>query len=1073
MVKQGHNTGQKPYSSFTVNMLFVLFAVCGLALIPKLTVKLNPGREPDALTVSFDYPGAAPQVVEHEVTSVLEGAIATMSGVSQIESNSSFGYGSIIIEAEAGSNIETLRFQILSIIKDVWQHLPQQVRYPEISAGRDQKSNKELLVSYTLIGDVSSYTLKEYADNTIKRALSRVNKISGIETYGATPYEWKFSYNNEKIKQFGLSPNDLAMSLNQWQQKTGIGVSGDSLTTKNLNANPVIMSYSGETELINSWKNIPVTCIGDKIVRFGELAQLEIKEQQPANYFRINGKNTLSINIYASPYSNQLSLDQDIEKVEQNIQARLPDGWQLIQMFNSSDFLRKEISKTALRLAAAIILLFLCILLVQRSWRYLLFIIISLTVNISLAFIFYYIFNVEIHLVSIAGITVSIGIIIGNYIIMADYLLKRKSLQIYLAMLGATLSTLGALVVVFFLDDTEQVNLIDFALVTIINLSVSLIVALFFVPSLLSDLSIKQGKKLNSQGRLKRILMFTRIYSTYIRFACRWRPVFFVLLILIFGLPTHLLPFSIERETAIVKAYNRTLGSNFYREHLRMPIERITGGMLRLFMQHVSDGNSSYQPSGETTLYMRISLPTGTTIVQLNEVCVRMENYLNGFQGIQQFQTYVNSPQDATIIVYFTKDAQNSVLPAEVKSFLIQKANEFAGADFGIYMRNESFSNELSEGWRSSQVQLSGYDYRQLVSLAQDFSDTLSHNPRIKDLAIFSGNDIFLQTSTVDERGLLIDKSRLANAGIGYNEYITALQRYNAGATAQTMITGDKGYTLVSFFASDQNNLDFWQFMHTAIGNDSVKLRPAEASILTTMRVDGNIYKKNQSYMIRLAYNFIGPDELSRRVLERETNKFKGRLPLGFKAEIPKYDYAWMFGSKPIQYWLIGLIVLIIWTISAILFESLLQPLVVISIVPMSFIGAFFTFYYFEIPFDVGGYASLILLSGLSANMVIYILNDLNQLRKQNQRPSINFFVKAFNSKIAPLLLTVLSIVAGLLPFLLFDTFTSFWTAFAAGTIGGLLFSVLFIVLFLPLLLRMNLNSRKNALFTNENQIKL
>jgi multidrug efflux pump subunit AcrB len=1049
-------------------MLFVLFAVCGLALIPRLTVKLNPGRESKSLTVSFVYPGAAPQVVEHEVTSELEGTLATMNGVRQIESNSSFGYGSIIIETEEESNIETLRFQILSVIKDVWQHLPQQVGYPEINSGRDKKSNKELLVSYTLTGNASSHKLREYADNSIKRAFSRIKSVSGIETYGATPYEWKFTYNHELLNQYGISPNDLALSLNQWQQKTGVGVSGDNITTKGLHATPVVISYSDETDLINSWKDIPVRIIGNKIVRFGEVAQLEITEQQPLNYFRINGKNTVSINIYAAQNSNQLALAKDVEKAEHDIQVSLPDGWQLIQMYNSSDYLHKEIDKTALRLIAALMLLFLFILLVQRSWKYMLFIIISLAINISIACIFYYLFHVEIHLVSIAGITVSIGIIIGNYVIMADYLLERKSLRIYMPLLGATLTTLGALVVVFFLDDHDQVNLIDFAMVTIINLSVSLLITLFFIPSLLTGLSIRQSEKLRSHRRVKRIAVFSSLYGAYIKFAHHWRYTIIVLLIFIFGLPTYLLPFSIEKKTTFAKVYNSTLGSNFYREHLRMPIEKTTGGILRLFMQHVSDGNGSYQPSGETTLYMRVSLPTGTTIVQLNEVCLRMENYLGRFEGIRQFQSYVNSPQDASIIVYFEKETQNSALPAEVKSFLIQKANEFAGADFGIYMRNESFSNELTEGWRSSQVQISGFDYRQLVSLAHEFSDTLSHNPRIRDIAIFSGNDAFLQTATLDEKGLLINKSMLANAGIQYNEYVASMQKYHTGATAHTMITSDRSYTPVSFFASDLSTFDFWQFMHTAIGNDSIKLRPEEASKLTTMRVDGNIYKKNQSYMIRLAYNFIGPDELAKRALVRETNKFKGRLPLGFKAEIPKYDYSWMFGSKPIQYWLIALVIVIIWAISAILFESLSQPFVVICIVPISFIGALFTFYYFEIPFDVGGYASLILLSGLSANMVIYILNDLNQIRKYDKHNPLKNYVKAFNSKIAPLLLTILSIAAGLLPFLLFDTFTSFWTAFAAGTIGGLLLLVPLIVLFLPVILKMDLKNKEENSFTNK-----
>jgi multidrug efflux pump subunit AcrB len=144
-------------------------------------------------------------------------------------------------------------------------------------------------------------------------------------------------------------------------------------------------------------------------------------------------------------------------------------------------------------------------------------------------------------------------------------------------LLSATLTTLGALVVVFFLDDNDQVNLIDFAMVIIINLLVSLIISLFFIPSLLTGLSIKQSEKLISQRRVRRIAVFSSIYGTYIKFANNWRYAFIILIILIFGLPTYFLPFSIERETTFAKLYNSTLGSNFYREHLRMPIEKISG----------------------------------------------------------------------------------------------------------------------------------------------------------------------------------------------------------------------------------------------------------------------------------------------------------------------------------------------------------------------------------------------------------------------------------------------------------------------------------------------------------------
>ncbi|PKP50263.1 MAG: hypothetical protein CVT94_02195 [Bacteroidetes bacterium HGW-Bacteroidetes-11] len=1047
--------GRKLFSAYTLNILFVMFALIGLSLISKLTVKLNPGRSENALSISYTYPDASSHEVEHQVTSVLEGIFSTLSGVRHIESNSANGYGYITIETERGAKVETLRFHMLSLIKDIWQHLPEGVGYPEISSGREQSSGRQLLLSYTLNGSADSYELQQYAENQIQPRLGEVEGISGIETYGSTPYGWNFKYHSGKLKQFGLNPAQLADALLQWQQVQGLGTTMGTGSEGNGLSVPASIAYSTNDNLDESWKGIPLKNLNGTILRLGDVAEREIVQLPPRSYFRINGKSTVTINIYASPAANQISLANKVYKAEQSVASELPEGWSLIKMYDSSEYLRREIGKTSKRIAAALVLLLLFVLLVHRSFRYLLLITISLAVNISIALILYYIFQVEIHLVSIAGITVSIGIIIDNYIMMTDYLLHRKSLRVFMAMLGATLTTLGALVVIFFLDEADRANLVDFALVVIINLAVSLFVALFFIPSLMNGLQMRKKINSGSRVRLRRISKLNGVYALYIRFARRWRWAFLAMAVLAFGLPVHLLPAKIGENLTGSTIYNNTLGSNFFIEYIRNPFEKVAGGSLRLFMQHASGRSSYYRPSGESNLYIRVSLPTGTTIEQLNEVCMKMEGYLQQFQAIKQFQTTVSGPQQAYIVVYFKPDAQMTAQPGIVKSFMIQKANEFAGADFGIYMRNESFSNELSEGWRMSQIRLSGYNYRELIALARKLSDTLSLNPRIRNIAVFSGNDQFQQTSTVEEKGLVINKSDLAVAGIGYLDYINALRSYHAGYTAQAVVKDEGAYLTARFYASDLMNFDLWQLMNTGVGNDSVQLRPAEVSKLATLRVDGNIYRKDQSYIITLAYDFIGPDELSRRVLERETAKLNKSLPLGYKAEIPAYDYSWMFGKKPLQYWLLGLIVVIIWAIGAILFESLIQPLVVVSVIPLSFIGAFFTFSHFNISFDEGGYASLLLLSGLSVNMVIYIMNDINLLRSLSERSGSAHYLKAFNLKIVPILLTTISTILGLLPFLLFDSDSSFWTAFAAGTIGGLLFAIPMLILYLPLLVRM------------------
>ena len=151
---------------------------------------------------------------------------------------------------------------------------------------------------------------------------------------------------------------------------------------------------------------------------------------------------------------------------------------------------------------------------------------------------------------------------------------------------------------------------------------------------------------------------------------------------------------------------------------------------------------------------------------------------------------------------------------------------------------------------------------------------------------------------------------------------------------------------------------------------------------------------------------------------------------------------------------LLLIVIAVIYFICAILFESLTQPLSIILLIPFSFIGLFLTFSISGFRFDQGGFAALIMLSGISVNAGIYLLNQFNLFnaeRKLSQNIE-KLYIKAYNHKIIPILLTIISTVLGLIPFLTDGVNEVFWFSFAVGTMGGLLFSLAGIVLFLPVL---------------------
>lgn len=135
------------------------------------------------------------------------------------------------------------------------------------------------------------------------------------------------------------------------------------------------------------------------------------------------------------------------------------------------------------------------------------------------------------------------------------------------------------------------------------------------------------------------------------------------------------------------------------------------------------------------------------------------------------------------------------------------------------------------------------------------------------------------------------------------------------------------------------------------------------------------------------------------------------------------------------------------------LFVCIRLIICILFVIPISYIGVFLTFYWFKLNFDQGGFASFVLLCGITVNASIYILNEYNFVRKRFSHLSpLRAYVKAWNTKVIPIFLTVISTILGFVPFMVGMEKEGFWFPLAAGTIGGLIMSVIGVFVFLPIL---------------------
>ncbi len=1039
------------FSSFSVIVVFLALIIIGIAFVPLLDISYKPSRDLPQLNIYFSWPNASPKVIEDE-TSKIEGILGKIDQVKNIESTSSVGNGRILLEFDKTVDLNQKRYEVSTLIRQLRTNLPEDMSYPEIVSGTSGDGDAVSFMVLTLNSSASTHYIEKVANQQVIPALLKIKGIADISLYGSSPYQWEINFDPELLKNYSLSPYEISAVINRLGDKTFLG--------NQENESGSFIPVLATTEYIHpeEWGNLPIANTGGRIIKLSDVATVKLKEKPPTSYYRINGKNTVNLVVYAAQGENQIKLSGDIRNQLETIKEKLPLGYSALIASDSTEYIREELAKIGMRTLFSLIILLLFVLVVSRSFRILAILSISLFANLFIACVFYYLLKVEIHIYSLAGITVSFGIIIDNSILMVTHLQKKKGLRVFISLLAATLTTLGALSVVFFLKENQKILLIDFTYVMLINLSVSLVVSLFLVPALMEKLYHQKNDVAAPVRVRRRIVRITGFYGRFIGFEKRFKWAFFILIILAFGIPVGSLPGEIEitanssgLNTKMAQVYNKTLGADKFQSGIKPVLEKIMGGSLRLFTEYVFEG-SFYSDPGKTTLYVRGQMPEGCTIQQLNEAVRKMEQYISQFAEVDQFETRVTGYKSSSITIHFTKEAEKSSFPFMLKSQVESKAISLGGMDWAVYGVGKGFSNALNMDYKNSHILLTGYNYDQLYRYAEQLEQKLLQNPRVNNTEINSSNS--WGSTTRYEYKLEVDKNLLALQNLNYYDYTNSLftQLYSRNLSSFYNETELQPVVLMS---AESNKYNKWDFYNVPVQTSTGQKKLSQAGEIQKLLAGKSIIKKNQVYQIYLNYNFVGPGPLSKMVQDREIEAINEILPLGYKAQKPENFWYWDNKEKK-QYWLLLLIVVIIYFVTAILFESLLKPLAVISLIPISFIGVFLTFYLFDFNFDQGGFASFILLCGLVVNAAIYIINDFNNLvARKNQVPSIRTYLKAFNLKITAITLTILSTVLGLIPFVWGGQKEVFWFAFAAGAMGGLLFSMIAILIYLPLFLKL------------------
>lgn len=995
--------------SFSILLTMCILMVIGAALTTRLDIGSEPRPERGkTLTIAYWWQGAAAKVVEQNVTSRIEALASSVKGVESVSSVSEFGSGRVVVQLKKQADVPAVKFEIASLLRQIRGKLPEGVSYPVLTGGEadtgrsDDKEVKHIL-TYQVNADMPDEQIRRIVEREVKPKMERTEGVSHVVVTGGTSRYMEISYDAQKLAGYGIYGSDIAEAVRSFAGREDVagtvGTEGGRVIV------PLLLSTPGATVEL---EKMPVKTVGDKIIYLNDLASCELRQRKPDNYYRVNGMNTIYVNVYAERDAGVVRTADRVRALAEcpSMTFKLTCDRAERQMSEFNTLIRRS------ALTLAILLLFVW-LSSGMSWRYLAIITVTLAANILMAVIAYRLLDIRLHPFSMAGVTVSLGIIIDSTIVMVDHYSYYRDRKAFLGILAAMLTTIGSLVIVFWLPDYLRHDLRDFSVIVMINLGVALVVALLFAPALVCRMGY--SSRMAGGGRRMRVVArLTDIYRRYIA-VCQHRVWRWVLLLVV--------------------------ACSF-------------GGSLKLFVDCL-DSNTFRPKEEEKKLNIRAQMPLGGSVHELNDKVREVEAFLSQFDKIRRYETNVSS-WGAHITVEFKEDALNTGFPYLLENKVIGKVITIGGADWSTYGVSErGFSNSLNLQYRANSIEIAGYDYDRLYRYAEDMCRELRKNARVTDIAIETPgherqeDELFVE---YDRRMLAVDslsardihsslKSILSETDAGEIELMS-------GKVESGKVERGRGATLRTHAVvrpTGMNGFDLWQMENSYIRVADREVRASDFMRICGREAKNCIPRERQEYVLRVAFNVLGSYTYTARYIRQVTDKFNDLFPIGFRCVDRTYG---SYDDNGTQYWLIGLIAVIIFWICAMLFESLYHALVIVLLIPASFIGLFLTYALTGVPFGTGGFAAMVLLCGLTVNSGIYIICEYRNCGR---------FVRAFNHKIIPILLTAFSTVIGMTPFLIDGPYEQpFWFSLAVGTIGGLAFSIVPLVVFLPLVMRVD-----------------
>ncbi len=1000
--------------------------VLGLFFIERLSVNLLPEIEFPMVTITVNYPGVAPEVMEEQVTRVLERALAATEGLTNLSSRASEGRTNVNLTFEHGTDLDIAMQNAARLLETARQQLPRDIDPPRLrkwdpgewavwQAGLSSTSRSPLEV-------------RDWIDQRLLPQLQTIDGIATVEAIGGQIREIEIILDQERLRSYGLTLTLVAQQLAQ----ENVNIAAGNITSEQFD---VMARTDGRFRSAADMAQILLTIPGsDRRIRLSEVAEVRDGFREERVFVRLNDMPATQLSVFKLPGANTVAVVDAVQATMERLERSgfIPSDitWQKTR--DGAHFVRGSIDAVTTAALTGATLAMLVVLTFLGSFRKAFIIGLSIPFAILATFVLMGWSGLSLNVISLGGLALGVGLLLDNAIVMLENLSRHQTRlgktperaahegadEVISAITAGTLTNLAA--VLPFLLVTGFAALIFRELILTISFAVlaSLVVALTLVPMLSAQLGrirFRSGLDRSAPYRWFNAGMerFAGGYARLLRHLLRWR---WLVMLAVVGLLTASL--SIQSQ----------LG--------------------REFLPQLDDGQVT----------VRGMLPSGTSPEETNRVARRVEAAVAALPHVEHvfavtgghFQGGVISerPGRIGIDITLTPAAERPDWPAARWVAEAQRTLgglDIAGARFGV--RPPGIPGlTFGPSGTDLDVMIVGESLDELERLALELQHRLEEIPGLEDL----------RGSREERTPLLsidIDRERATSFGLNLGEVGRTVREAVTGAIPTRMQTGSAEYDvrvrLPRTATGDQDSLGALIVARTASGQP-ILLR--DIARFELGQGPAHIERHNQVRVQRITGSFnsaiSAPDAIFRAVDQVVAEL---RLP---------ETYSVIYGG---QFETIGdadremsrVILMALFLVLVVLivqYERLANPFVIMATAPLSVIGVLLILWATGTLLSAPVLLGVILLIGIVVNNAILLVEYIERGRRQGLSVEAAV-VEAGLIRLRPILMTTLTTVVGMLPLAIgMGAGANLMQPLAVGVIGGLLSAMLLTLALIPCL---------------------